>query len=59
LTKKSLEDVIDKSQLLFYFDVQPGDEMHLKTSASEKMLKAFPRMRARVKQFVDTCPFCQ
>jgi hypothetical protein len=30
-----LKDLIGKSQVLFYFDVQPGDEVHLKTDASD------------------------
>jgi hypothetical protein len=36
-----LKDFIDKSQMLFYFDIQPGDEVQLKTDASDYGIGAY------------------
>jgi hypothetical protein len=40
-TFNRLEDLIDKFQMLFYFDVQPGDKMQLKTDASNYGIGAY------------------
>jgi hypothetical protein len=36
-----LKDLIHKSQMLIYFDVQPGEEVHLKTDASDYGIGAY------------------
>jgi hypothetical protein len=41
VTFQHWKDLIDKSQMLFYFDVQPGDQVHLKTDASDYGIGAY------------------
>jgi hypothetical protein len=36
-----LKDLIDRSQKLFYFDIEEGDQIHLKTDASNYGIGAY------------------
>jgi hypothetical protein len=36
-----LRDLIDRSQKIFYFDIEEGDQIHLKTDASDYGIGAY------------------
>jgi hypothetical protein len=41
VTFTHLKDLIDRSQKLFYFDIEEGDQIHLKTDASDYRIVAY------------------